>query len=301
MRKKLFKKLKLGRPECVTAGLTSHEHPAASPDGRLLAYYAGLYGSIEVVVSDITGRFGRVVSPLGGNSTQPAWHPSGQLVAYRHQHANGSKWELWQTALTGDISPKVLLADSRFHYKHPYFSPSGLEVAYFSDENSPGIYHLWIMELEGGARRQLTEGDTQMHCHPVFSPDSLRIAFHAYEGTDESKVPAVTNLYELELQTGEVTQLTSGQDQYKHPFYADSDVITFHHERNSDGRRQLCAMHLRSREVVALTDGANNDKHPFPFAGAKDRLMLAWASKKLGSELPGEVHDYDIFVAPLKA
>ena len=149
MRKKLFKQLRLGRSECVTAGLTSHEHPAVSPDGRLLAYYAGLYGSIQVVVADIAGRFGRAVSPLGGNSTQPAWHPSGQLVAYRHQHANDSKWELWQTQLTGDLSPKVLLADDRFHYKHPYFSPAGLEVAYFSDEGSPGIYHLWLLDLAG--------------------------------------------------------------------------------------------------------------------------------------------------------
>lgn len=301
MRKKLFKQLRLGKPERLTAGLISHEHPAVSPDGRLIAYYAGLYGSIEVIVADISGRFGRVVSPLGGNSTQPAWHPRGQSIAYRHQHSNDSKWELWQTTLTGEIAPRVLLADSRYHYKHPYFSPSGLQLAYFSDEDSPGVYHIWIAELPDLKRRQVTFGNTQMHCHPVFSPDGLRIAFHAYEGTDESKVPAVTHLCELDLASGRVTQLTGGPDQDKHPFYADDDVLTYHHERNSDGRRQLCALHLPSLKIVELTDGSDNDKHPFPYADVEGRLKLAWASKKLGGKLPGEACDFDIFTAPLKA
>jgi Tol biopolymer transport system component len=300
MKRKEFRKLHLGAARRVTAGLTSHEHPAVAPGGKLLAYYAGEYGAIHIYTADMRGRLARRLSPNGGNSTQPAWHPSGLAVAFRHQHAPDSKWELWETALSGDIAPRCILADRRYNYKHPYYDPTGARLAYFSDEDSAGVFHLWLLDLPTGERTQLTFGDTQMHCHPVFSPDGGRIVYHAYRGTDESATPAVTNLYELELASGAVTELTTGEDQYKHPFYLTNCVITYHHERNSDGVRQLCAMHLHDRETLALTDGSDNDKHPFPWIDSKGRMRLAWSSKKRGPELPLESSSYDIFIARIE-
>jgi Tol biopolymer transport system component len=286
MRLEKFRGLKLGTPTQLTYGLIDHEHPSVSPDGRLLAYYAGLYGAIGIVVTALDGRFGRSVSPHGGNNTQPAWKPG--VV-------------LWETALVGELEPRQLLADSRWHYKHPSYDPAGTRLAYFSDEGADGgAFHIWVWDLATGERKLVTFGDTHMHCHPVFSPDGTRIVFHAYEGTDESRVPPITNLCELDLESGEVTWLTRAADQYKHPFYIDDEVIVFHHERNSDGVRGIEAMHLESREVVALTDGICNDKHPFPFRNPDGELQLAWASKKLGDEPEGEPHNYDIFSAALE-
>lgn len=300
MKRKQFRKLHLARPQRLTAGLADHEHPAVSPDGKLLAYYAGEYGSIHVYTADMRGRLARRLSPNGGNNTQPAWHPSGLAVAYRHQHSTDSKWEIWETALAGDTVPRCILADQRFHFKHPHYDPTGARMAYFSDEGSAGIFHLWLLDLPTGERRQLTFGETQMHCHPVFSPDASRIAFHAYRGTDENATPAVTNLYELELDSGNVMELTTGEDQYKHPFYLTNCIITYHHEYNGSGLRRLCAMHLHNGETVALTDGTDNDKHPYPWVDARGRMHLAWASKKRGAELAHEASSYDIFVARLE-
>jgi Tol biopolymer transport system component len=299
MRSADFKHLELGRPRRLTAGLTSHEHPVVSPDGQWIAYYTGDYGSIEVVVCDRRGRLARRVSPHGGNNTQPAWHPSSLRLAYRHQHANDAKWELWETELTAGSQPETLLADPLWHYKHPSFSPDGRLMAYFSDENSAGVFHLWVMELASRARRQVSFGQDSNHCHPAFSPDGKRLAFHAYAGTDESVVPAVTNLAELELASGKIRWLTSGADQCKHPFYLSPDILTFHHERNSDGRRWLAALHLPSGRQVRLSNGDNNDKHPFPYVSARGKAYLAWASKKLGAEVAGEPSTYDIFLARL--
>ncbi|MDQ3023803.1 MAG: hypothetical protein M3R04_05380 [bacterium] len=299
MKTKDFKRLRLGNPRRITAGLTDHEHPAVSPDGRMLAHYSGEYGEISIAVCALDGRLARIVSPQGGNNTQPAWRPDGEAVAYRHQHDPKSKWELWFTVLVGeDIAPRKLLANTRWHYKHPIYSPDGKRLAYFSDENSEnGAFHIWVWDLEGGERRQVSFGNTQMHCHPVFSPDGQRIAYHAYEGTDEQADPPVTNLYELDLETSEVRQLTFGRDQVKHPFYIDDDAIVFHHERNSDGVRGLEVMHLASLKIVALA-GGGNDKHPFPFI-RKGEQWLAWSCKKCGQELEGEPNTYDILIAPL--
>lgn len=339
MRRKDFEALRLGKPRRITAGLTHHEHPAVSPDGQWIAYYAGDYGSIEILVCDPQGRLARRVSPFSGNSTQAAWHPGGRRIAYRHQHSPETKWEIWETTLllpappapdtkkkkeknkdktaqamaaapvpetdadeTGELpaastQPRRLLADARFDYKHPCYSPDGSRMVYFSDEGSPGCFHIWLLVLESGLRLQLTHGDGQNHCHPVFSPDGTRIVFHAYEGTDLGNAEPVTNLFELELHTGEVLQLTSRSDQDKHPFYLDDRVITFHHQRNSDGKRGVRALHLKHGLEVVLTDGENNDKHPFPWFDSKGVAHLAWASKKLGARHSGEENTYDIFVA----
>lgn len=322
MRRKDFLALRLGKPRRLTAGLTHHEHPAVSPDGRWLAYYAGDYGSIEILVCDLQGRFARRATPFSGNSTQAAWHPDGHRLAYRHQHTSDAKWEIWETTLHGppeqpegssetdadqtgiepapDTEPRQLLADPRYDYKHPCYSPDGRHIAYFSDEGSPGCFHLWLLAVESGERLQLTFGSGQNHCHPVFSPDGTRLAFHAYETTDMDNSVPVTNLYELALHSGELTQLTDREDQDKHPFYLDDTVLTFHHEQNSDGARGLRALHLRHGKELVLTDGRNNDKHPFPWFDARGVAHLAWASKKLGKEESGEPNTYDIFITPFR-
>jgi len=296
---KKFDQLKLGKAKRLTCGLTDHEHPAVSPDGRWLACYSGEYGSICIILADIHGRFARRLSPHGGNNTQPAWHPSAGLLAFRHQHSNEHNWELWLAPLLPGAPPQPLLADQQWHFKHPSFSPAGDTLAYFSDEGSANVFHLWLVQLATLERRQLTFGDSQNHCHPAFSPDGSRLAFHAYEGTEMAE-PPVTNLYELELSSGETRQLTTGEDQYKHPFYLTNSIITYHHERNSDGRRRLEALYLKNGQRVKLSSGKNNDKHPFPWWDAKGRPQLAWASKKLGPEGGAEPATYDIFSARLK-
>src|SRR5690242_20414658 len=103
MRRKDFSKLRLGKPQRITAGLTHHEHPAVSPSGRWIAYYAGDFGSIEIFVTDLNGRLARRATPFSGNSTQPAWHPGGRRLAYRHQHTSNSKWEIWETTLLPEV------------------------------------------------------------------------------------------------------------------------------------------------------------------------------------------------------
>jgi Tol biopolymer transport system component len=301
VKEKDFAALKLGKHTRISSGLGAHEHPAISPDGQWIAYYSGEYGSIEIIICSIDGRFARRASPFSGNSTQPAWHPDSKSLLYRHQHSSEAKWELWSTSLVGDTAPRQLLADPNWHYKHPVYDSRAERIAYFTNEGSvSGAYHIWLMDPPSGDRRQISFGDEQMHCHPVFSPDGLRIVYHAYSGTDEDAQPPVTNLYELDLESGTARALTAGNDQYKHPFYLDNDVITYHYEDNSTGLRRLCAMYLPTRHQVSLTDGRYNDKHPYPWTDTAGKRWLAWASKKLGERLEGEPNDYDIFMARLK-
>jgi len=184
---------------------------------------------------------------------------------------------------------RQLLADPRWHYKHPYFDALGARLAYFSDENSPGVFHIWVWDLVSGERKQVTFGDAQGHCIRCSAPTGRGSSTTPIAGTDEDALPAVVNLQELNLTTGVTRVLTTGEHQYKHPFYIDDNVITFHFEDNMDGSRRLCAMHLKNGEIVQLTDGEDNDKHPYPFADRKASCtspghQRSWAKRSKASQ-----------------
>ena len=296
---KSIKKVSLGEPQRITAGLTNHEHPAVSPDALLLAFYAGPYENIHIYITDLDGRLARQLTAGSGNNTQAAWSPDGKKIAYRHQPDADAKWSIRAAAVFEEKEPEELLADVKWHYKHPIYRHDNQSLVYFSDEGTPDVFHIWSLDLESGKREQLTKGTDQNHAHPVFSPDGKKVVFHAYEGT-QMTTPEVTNLYELDLKTGEIRALSGGEDQFKHPFYVNEDLITFHREFNADGKRQICAMELGEGKIFELTTGENNDKHPFPFKNADGKWCVAFASKKLGDKLPEESKTYDIFIARLE-
>jgi TolB protein len=53
-----------------------------SPDGQRIVTYAGDPGNREVYIMDINGLNARVLSPTGGNSSEPSFSPDGQWVAF---------------------------------------------------------------------------------------------------------------------------------------------------------------------------------------------------------------------------
>ena len=296
-----FAKLRLGSPQRLTGGLTDHEHPTVSPDGTMLSCYSGDYGHISIVLLTADGRFIRRISRGDGNNTQPAWHPGGRHIAWRQQDSPQHPWRIVMSDILQELEHTVLLEHDQFNYKHPCFSPDASELAYFSDEGTPQTYQLWIMQLASGEKRRLTDGPAgRNNCHPVFSPDGRRLVFHTYEGRGGEETPVV-NLYEIGIESGEIRQLTDDENQDKHPFYVDNEVISFHHRDNESRIRHVELMHLPSGERLKLTDGRHNDKHPFPFRDSEGKQMLAWSSKKLDSELDDEGKTYDIFVAELES
>src|SRR5581483_4352647 len=81
---------------------------------------------------------------------------------------------------------------------HAAFSPDGRLVAYASDEGKPGLFHIWLQDLESGSRRQLTDEGSANDAHPAFSPDGSILAFHRYLGESATQ----SSLFLLNVATG---------------------------------------------------------------------------------------------------
>jgi dipeptidyl aminopeptidase/acylaminoacyl peptidase len=79
--------------------------------------------------------------------------------------------------------------------------------------NGPGfiddkVAHLWIVDVETGAARRLTDGPTSDE-DPAWSPDGTRIAFAASRGRDHD-LDWQYDVFVVEVATGSVTRVTDG-------------------------------------------------------------------------------------------
>lgn len=280
----------------VTFGFNDHEHPAWSPDGKRIAYYAGPYGQIQLFVCDADGHNERPLTCARGNHTQASWSPDGAWVYHRRQRSAESPWEIWRVSVEDPGTAERLLASAKVNFKHPSPSPDGATLAWFSDEGSPKHFHLWKGRLDGSkvaAATQLTRDPNRNDCHPTWSPDGAQLVFHAYMGAEDA---SVSHIFRCDADGGDVQRLSDSEEMHKHPFFVGSQLVV-HHTEQADGKRYLALRRVRDGSLVSrLTSGKKNDKHPYPFVPARGPARIAFASKKRGEEHPAEGGTtYDIF------
>jgi hypothetical protein len=283
----------------ATHGFATHEHPVFSPDGRWIAYYGGQWPWFQIHVVGIDGLEDRPITCGKGNHTQPAWSPDGRWIYYRAQESGEAPWALWRSSVEDPDLRQRVLADPAVSFKHPSPSPDGRFLAWFSDEGSPESFHLWkapLLESPDGVRLgnrvRLTSDPDRNDCHPVWSPDGSRLAFHAYMGRVEA---TVSHVFTCAADGSDVRRVTDVDAMHKHPFFVGSDLLV-HHTEVPGGRRCVVLRRADGPLVAELTNGKQNDKHPSPYVPARGSVRIAFASKKRGGKADGEEHSsFDVF------
>ncbi|NIP77846.1 MAG: S9 family peptidase, partial [Gemmatimonadetes bacterium] len=70
-----------------------------------------------------------------------------------------------------------------------------------------GHRHLFVLPVEGGTPRQVTTGPYD-HGAPAWTPDGRALVFSANRREDRERMPRDTDLWRLDIETGELTRLT---------------------------------------------------------------------------------------------
>jgi dipeptidyl aminopeptidase/acylaminoacyl peptidase len=126
------------------------------------------------------------------------------------------------------------------------------KVAFYWDKT--GRLELHVLDLASGEITQVSHGEVPRSVRTgfVWSRDGRSIVFGRDKDGDEQH-----NMFRIDVQTGEVTQLTDNPDVQEHALEFSPDDEWLLVNANLKGQMNLFKLHLGRREYVRLTDHEN--------------------------------------------
>lgn len=206
--------------------------PVASPDGTQIAFVSADSGQFDVWVMAADGSGRRQLTFDRATDTTPSWTPDGLGLLFVSDRAGSA--DVWRIGLDGSGLAQVTSLPS--DEASPRVSPDGARVVFASNQDR-GNFDLWLLDLAGGAPRQLTSkvpaGSNVADGNPSWSPDGARIAFERWDGN--------WDVWRIDADGTGLTQLTNVRDHDGDPAYSpDGTTIAFTSAR--DGWWQIWLM-----------------------------------------------------------
>ncbi|MBV8683131.1 MAG: PD40 domain-containing protein [Caulobacteraceae bacterium] len=159
------------------------DHPAWSPDGKLVAYTTDVDGSQQVAIRPAEGGPERVLTHFkSGYFYAPLFSPDGKLLAV----ADGEH-RLWLVPTSGG-EPRMIAQDKLGEIHDAAFSPDGRWVAYSMSADAIRR-DLYLAEIATGRTTRLGEGGS-IDMNPAWSPDGKYLYF--VSNRHENPVPSDT-------------------------------------------------------------------------------------------------------------
>jgi serine/threonine protein kinase len=243
------------------AGL--EEAPALSPDGRSVAFTAGVGKRSQIFVQLVAGGAPLPLTREARDHQFPRWSPDSSTIVYFSPAAPGeTQGTLWQVAALGGAPRRigsslggadVNAEDGRvafFRLANPGIqlvtaSPDGSSVDVVA-QLDPVTYYLYprwspdgnwiayqrgdsirfdvfVVPAGGGEPRQVT-GENNMLNGFAWLPDSTGLVYSSSRGNTMPYLPT-SGLWQIALRDSSVRQVTSGDTWYTHPDITASGTI----------------------------------------------------------------------------
>ncbi|HSL24443.1 MAG TPA: BamA/TamA family outer membrane protein [Vicinamibacterales bacterium] len=177
-----------------------------SPDGKRFVFAAIGRGKPALVVLDIFGR-GRQTEirlPQFGQILGPSFSPDGRAIAFSALEGGFADLYVYDLA-TGELRQ---ITDDPHADLHPEWAPDGRRLAFVTDRFSTdlsalrfGPTELALVDVTSGSVQRVAAIDSSDHFNPQWSADGECLYFTAAP-------TGVTNVYRIELQSGDVHQVT---------------------------------------------------------------------------------------------
>ncbi len=185
----------------LTSSLHDQSSPRFSPDGKKLLYVSNANGSSQIFVRWLdTGQEAKLTQLERGPSGL-SWSPDGKQIAFSMlvpdtpepfvkmpEKPKGATW----------ADPANVI--SKLHYRS---DSSG----YLED----GFTQLFVLSADGGTPRQVTSGSFNHNAAPVWTPDSRSLLFSANRHEQWEFDTLNSEVYEVNLETGQIKALTDRQ------------------------------------------------------------------------------------------
>jgi len=157
----------------LTHGMRANA-PAASPDGKSIAYVAGADGTLNIFIMDTEGKEHRQLTTFsnGEQVYNPKWSPDGESLLFDYSIKDGRD-VCMISANGGNVQ---FLLDAENDARNPVFAPDGKRILFAADRD--GIFNIYEWDLLTHEVRQITNvlGGAFM---PSISVDG-KLAFTSY-------------------------------------------------------------------------------------------------------------------------
>jgi dipeptidyl aminopeptidase/acylaminoacyl peptidase len=182
----------------LTTGIENDVSPRWSPDGRRLAYVSGSGGSRQLFVRWMDTGQTAMITHLTESPGGIAWSPDGDWIAFSmFVEGRPDKFvELPRPPKGAQWAQPPTLIDKMLYRSNA--------AGYLRD----GYYQLFVVPSDGGTPRQVTSGPYHHRGTPEWTPDSGTLIFSANRNDDWDREPRESEIYELSVESGVVTQLT---------------------------------------------------------------------------------------------
>lgn len=166
--------------------------PVWSPDGRLLAYAADVYGNNDVFLVSADGGPSRRLTAHSAPETPIAFTPDGKSVLFSAQRQDGrtslafpspAMGELYRVGIEGGRRPQQIFSEpalagqlNKAGTQLIYEDWKGYENAFRKHHVSPVARDVWLWDAKTGKHRKLTSTGGENR-NPVWSPDEQSIYY----------------------------------------------------------------------------------------------------------------------------
>jgi len=145
--------------------------------------------------------------------------------------------------------------------RDPAWSPDGQSIAYFSDESGQYALHIGSQTGAGAVKKYALANDATFYFHPVWSPDSKRIAFH------DNKM----EIWQLDTVTGKAAVIdtaVNNDGDYDAAWSPDSKWLAYT-QSLANRLHALFLYSVASGKSSQITDGMSDVRYPAFDRGGK--------------------------------
>ncbi|MEZ5044822.1 MAG: S9 family peptidase [Saprospiraceae bacterium] len=183
----------------LTDGLKNDYHPRWSPDGKQLIYTSNRNGKPQLFLRWMETGIENQLTHFTETPSNFAWSPDGKWLAFTMSVAAES------STLKVKLPKKPTGAtwvDTPVYIDKMKYRSDG--AGYVKDTYS----HIFLLPIDGGHARQLTSGNFN-HSGPFsWSADGASVLFSANRHEDAEYEPANSEIYEVNIASGAIKQLT---------------------------------------------------------------------------------------------
>ncbi len=237
-----FKLYNLSKDEAVDS------RPSRAPNDSWVVFQSTRDGNVELYYTDLLGSGEAIrLTETQSNNTNPMYGPDARTVVF--QSDRNGRFDLF--TIDQQTGEETQITSNPANDINPYYSPEIETLIFQSDRN--GNWDLYVLDVETLTEKRLTDSAAD-EIFPAWSPNGKLIA---YLVQDED---GGTNLFAMNVETGQVKQVTSDGKTVNAVWSPEGDRIAYQSER--DGNLDVYSFDFRTNKEYRVTDYQGLDSGP---------------------------------------